>query len=119
MNWFLAKIVYRIVCGEGEHTAQFDEQLRLIEATDEKSAFAKATAIGTQEQEMFMNQQQKLVQWQIVNVCELYKISALIDGAELYSRIHETDNAHLYMDLVNKKAAHIQSNSVHKYLQLL
>jgi hypothetical protein len=119
MNWFLAKIVYRIVCGDGDHTAQFDEQLRLIEAADEKSAFAKATAIGAQEQEMFMNQQRKLVQWQFVNVCELYKISALIDGAELYSRIHETENAHLYMDLVNKKAAHIQSNSVHKYLQLL
>jgi hypothetical protein len=119
MNWFLAKIVYRIVCGDGNHTAQFDEQLRLIEANDEQSAFAKATAIGEQEQEMFMNQQQKLVQWQFVNVSELYKISALIDGAELYSRIHETDNAHQYVDLVNKKAAHIQSASVHKFLQLL
>lgn len=119
MNWFLAKIVYRIVCGDGDHTPQFDEQLRLIQATDENSAFAKAKAIGEQEQEMFLNQQQKLVQWQFVNVCELYKISALIDGAELYSRIHETDNANLYMELVHKKAAHIQSNTVHKYLQLL
>lgn len=119
MNWFLAKIVYRIVCGDGDHTAQFDEQLRLIEAADEKSAFAKATAIGAQEQEMFMNQQKKLVQWQFVNVCELYKMSALIDGAELYSRIHETDNAEQYIELVNKKAAHIQQSSVHKYLQLL
>ena len=26
MHWFLAKIVYRIICGSGEHTAQFDEQ---------------------------------------------------------------------------------------------
>ena len=36
MNWFLAKIVYRIVCGKGEHTPQFDEQLRLIGAEDEE-----------------------------------------------------------------------------------
>jgi hypothetical protein len=119
MNWFLAKIVYRIVCGDGDHTAQFDEQLRLIQAVDETQAFEKAKAIGEQEQEMFLNQQQKLVQWQFVNVCELYKISALIDGAELYSRIQESDNAHSYIDLVNKKAAHIQQNNTHKYLQLL
>ncbi|WP_205508788.1 DUF4288 domain-containing protein [Longitalea arenae] len=119
MNWFLAKIVYRIVCGEGDHTAQFDEQLRLVQAADEQEAFAKAKAIGEQEQEMFLNQQQKLVTWQFINVCELYKISALIDGAELYSRIQETDNAGTYIELVHKKAAHIQSNNTHKYLQLL
>ena len=119
MNWFLAKIVYRIVCGEGDHTAQFDEQLRLIQAADENEAFDKAKAIGEQEQEVFLNQQQKLVTWQFVNVCELYKISALIDGAELYSRIQETDNANAYEDLVHKKADHIRANSTHKYLQLL
>jgi hypothetical protein len=119
MHWFLAKIVYQIVCGEGNHTAQFDEQLRLIQAVDENQAFDKAKAIGEQEQEMFMNQQQKLVTWQFVNVCELYKISALIDGAELYSRIQETDNAGSYKDLVHKKAAHIKSSNTHKYLQLL
>jgi len=118
MNWFLAKIVYRIVCGEGDHTAQFDEQLRLVQAANENEAFDKAKAIGEQEQEMFLNQQQKLVTWQFVNVCELYKISALIDGAELYSRIQETDNADLYTELVHKKAAHIKSNNTHKYLQL-
>ena len=118
MHWFLAKIVYQIVCGEGNHTAQFDEQLRLIQAGVENEAFNKARVIGEQEQEMFMNQQQKLVTWQFVNVCELYKISALIDGAELYSRIQETDNAKSYKELVHKKAAHIKSSNTHKYLQL-
>ncbi len=42
MYWFLAKIVYQIVCGEGNHTAQFDEQLRLVQAADENEAFDKA-----------------------------------------------------------------------------
>ena len=118
MNGFLAKIVYRIVCGDGAHTAQFDEQLRLIEADSEVTAFAKARSIGQQEQEMFMNQQQRLVQWQFINVSELYKLTALIDGAELYSKVQETDNAGIYMELVHKKAAHIQYNSTHKFLQL-
>lgn len=118
MNWFLAKIVYQIICGEGNHTPQFDEQLRLIEADDETTAFAKAQTIGELEQEMFFNQQQKLVQWKFINVSELYRISALIDGAELYSRVQESDNAGLYIELVHKKAAHIRSNITHKFLEL-
>jgi hypothetical protein len=118
MNWFLAKIIYRIVCGEGDHTPQFDEQLRLIVAQDAKEAFSKARAIGEQEGEMFLNQHQQLVQWQFINVSELYKISALIDGAELYSRIQETDNPDHYIDAIHKKAAHIQNNTTHMLLQL-
>ena len=45
MNWYMAKIVFRIICGEGHHTPQFDEQLRLIGATNEEEAFEKAKAI--------------------------------------------------------------------------
>jgi hypothetical protein len=118
MSWFLAKIVYRIVCGNGDHTPQFDEQLRLIEAEDATIAFQKAHTIGLQEQEAFMNQKKNLVQWQFVNVSELYRISALIDGAELYARVQETENADVYMELVHKKAEHIQQNIAQKFLQL-
>ena len=118
MSWFLAKIVYQIICGDGDHTPQFDEQLRLVQANNEIEAFEKAHSIGEQEQEMFLNQEENLVQWQFINVSELYKISALIDGAELYSRVQETDNAELYIEIVNRKAAHIQSNMTHKFLQL-
>lgn len=39
MNWYLTKIVYRIICGQGNHTAQFDEQLRLIQADSAQEAF--------------------------------------------------------------------------------
>ena len=119
MNWYLSKLVYRIICGEGSHTPQFDEQLRLIEAGDEKEAFDKATEIGKQEQDQFYNQQQKLVQWKFINIAELYKLSGLLDGAELYSRIQETENADLYIELTNKKAAHIRLNSTHKFLEIL
>ena len=39
MNWYLAKFVYRIVCGNGNHIPQFDEQLRLITADNRKKRF--------------------------------------------------------------------------------
>ena len=119
MNWYLSKLVFRIICGEGAHTPQFDEQLRLIEALNENEAFQKASTIGKLEQDEFFNQQQKLVQWKFINVAELYKLSGLMDGAELYSKIQETDNAELYIELTNKKAANIRSNCTHKYLGIL
>ena len=119
MNWYLSKLVFRIICGEGVHRPQFDEQLRLIEAKNENEAFAKAIEIGEQEQDEFYNQQHKLVQWKFINIAELYKLSGLLDGAELYSRIQEPDNADLYIELTNKKAAHIKMNSTHKFLELL
>jgi uncharacterized protein DUF4288 len=119
MNWYLSKIVYRIVCGEGAHKAQFDEQLRLVEAEDEKVAFAKASAIGHKEEEVFLNEKQNLVRWEFINVAELYKLTALIDGAEMYSKILESDSPELYITTVHKKATEIQTGSTHKCLQLL
>lgn len=120
MNWYLAKIVYRIHCGtDGDQYAQFDEQLRLIAAENETSAFEKASALGEQEQEIFLNQHNKLVRWEFINVSQLYQVAALTDGAELYSRIQETDDAALFTEMVHRKAAHIRNNITHKILQLI
>ena len=119
MNWYLSKIIFRIICGEGQHTPQFDEQLRLIAANDENEAFEKALAIGRLEQDDFYNHEQQLVQWKFINVSELYRLSGLLDGAEMYSRIQETDDADAYIDLANRRADHIRLNNTHKLLKLL
>jgi hypothetical protein len=108
MNWYMAKIVFRIICGEGNHTPQFDEQLRLIGAGSEEEAFEKAKAIGEKDQESFLNQKNQLVHWKFINVPELYKLS-LTDGAEMYSRVQETEHAGNFIDSINKKAEYILS----------
>jgi len=118
MKWYLAKIIFQIICGEGSHQPQFDEQLRLIAATDEDAAFSKAKEMGEREQETFYNQKQQLVQWQFINVSELYQMS-LIDGAELSSKINEVDDAASYRNLIHSKAEQIQKEHSHKLLQLL
>ena len=105
MNWYLAKIIFRIICGDGQHTPQFDEQLRLIAADDKNEAFAKALELGEREQDAFFNQKEQLVQWQFINVTELYEFNELIDGAELYSRVEERENGEGYIEMVNRKAA--------------
>ena len=118
MNWYLAKIVFRIICGDGDHTPQFDEQLRLISASSKEEAFKKAQFTGEKEKETFYNRRQQLVQWQFINVSEIYKLSELIDGAELYSRIEERDNAEAYIHVVNQKAENILFTQTHQLLQL-
>ena len=118
MHWFLAKMVFRIVCGEGDHLPQFDEQLRLIGAANKEDAFRKAQTMGKNEEETFLNRKEQLVQWQFINVSELYRLSELIDGAELYSRIEEKENAEAYVYTVNQKAENILFTQTHQLLQL-
>ena len=108
MNWYLSKIIYRIICGDGDHTPQFDEQLRLINAVDEEEAFHKAVTIGEREQDGFYNHEQKLVQWKFINVEELYQLDEMIDGAELFSRIHEPANADWFIKMISRKAKSIR-----------
>lgn len=107
MNWYLAKIIYQIRCGEESNPCQFDEQLRLITALNKVDAFHKAQLVGKQEEEIFVNQKQQLVQWKFINVAELYKLSELIDGAEVYSRIEESDHPDSYINNINKRAEQI------------
>jgi hypothetical protein len=119
MKWYLAKMVFQIICGDGNHTAQFDEQLRLVTANDEDEAFAKACHIGKAEQDSFLNQKNELVRWQFVNIPELYRLSKLIDGAEIYSRIKEVEDGEAYTSFVHRKAGSIMDKQTQQLLNLI
>jgi Domain of unknown function (DUF4288) len=119
MNWYLAKIVYQIESRENSTSGQFDEQLRLISAFDEEAAFLKAQTVGKEEETCFENTRQQTIRWTFINVAELYRLSELIDGAELYSMIRDDEHPDHYIDIVNKKAAHICQKTTHQLLQLL
>ena len=105
MNWYVAKVVFRIISGDGNHHAQFDEQLRLISAADEQQAFEKATEIGLNNQDRFLNDQSQQVRWQFIDVAEINPLEGLTDGAELYYQIHETADAGLYEAWAHHKSA--------------
>lgn len=96
MNWYVAKIIFRIISGDGQHDAQFDEQLRLINAENEKQAFDKATALGQACQNSFLNNQSQPVRWAFIDVAEINPLNELADGTELYYQIQEPADADLY-----------------------
>jgi hypothetical protein len=119
MNWYLAKIVYQIICGNGSHTPQFDEQLRLVSAADEEEAFNKALQIGRNEADSFCNTKNELINWKFINIAELHMMGDLIDGAELYSRIQEVDDGDTYIEVVHRKARFIREQTTHQSLHLI
>lgn len=117
MQWFLAKLVFRIISGSGDHTPQFDEQLRLIHAIDELDGFERARRLGHEEQDSFENEASRTVEWRFVDVAEILPFRGFVHGAELYSCIHEQDNGVRYTEFVRQKAEHVRDKLMHKYLQ--
>ena len=110
MKWYMAKIVYQIICGEGDHTSQFDEQLRLIHAENNIHAFHKARNIGKQEEDCFLNYVNKPVHWKFIDVAEIHLLDVLADGAEVYSKICEDESPDIYIRSIRLKAAYLLEN---------
>ncbi len=112
MQWFVARIVFRIISGDGDHGPQFDEQLKLISARDEKAAFEKAHLIGRSGEDCFPNSLGENVVWKFIGIVELTKINGLEDGTELSSKIVEADHAGNYLDFIRQKNQDIESSLV-------
>lgn len=108
MNWFIAKIVFRI-CNEESKNFQFDEHIRLIAADNFDEAFLKARILGIREEDSFVNDRNKPVKWEFINVAELYPISELKDGSEIYSTITEKEEAGNYVHSVHQRAIFMQT----------
>jgi Domain of unknown function (DUF4288) len=108
MNWYVAKLIFRIISGDGNHCAQFEEQLRLISAECEQDAFGKACNIGRANQDSFLNCHNETVLWQFIGVTEINQLTELNDGVELYYRICEASDAEeteQYMTFTRHKSA--------------
>jgi hypothetical protein len=110
MSWFISKIVFNISSENTSHRPQFDEQLRLIAASSTEEAFIKARALGLNEEESFLNDQNNKVKWEFINVAEVVPLSKLEDGMEIYSNVHETEEAGKYIQCVHEKAIFIRMN---------
>jgi hypothetical protein len=111
MNWYIAKIIFRITANNTEHKPQFDEQLRLIMADSQEEAFLKARKIGLSEEDSFVNDRNNLVKWEFINVSELLPIKNLQDGVEVYSRIYEIEEESVHVNFVHQKAITLRLNS--------
>ena len=105
MNWYLAKMVYQIISGSGNHAPQFDEQLRLIRADEWGWAREKATIVGKLMEHSIENSKDEKVMWKYVEVTEMIPLTSLEDGDEIYSITQEPNDVKEYLASISAKAA--------------
>jgi hypothetical protein len=108
MNWYIAKIVFKISHVKKSMLAQFDEQLTLIEAVSQEEAILKARINGIREEAKSLADITQPCKWEFINVAEVERIPQFKDGIELHSRVHETSEEHNYINFVHHKAVELQ-----------
>lgn len=112
MKRYLVKLMFNINIDNGNHAHQFDEQIRIVEAYTLEAAFQKARGIGKKEEEVFINSENKMVNWQFIDVTEVYELESIKDGEQIYSTTHENAERHSFIDYVRQKAMLIQAKSL-------
>ena len=112
MNWYLVKLIFSLDGYNDAKNAQFDEQLRLINATNEEAAYFKAKQMGKQFQSTFSTENGNLLSFNFIDVSEVIKVEQLSDGVEIYSNTIETHDKKTFIQSVIQKGMAIQS----KYL---
>jgi hypothetical protein len=101
-NWFIAKLVYQIVCGEGRHRPQFEEQWRLINANDEAEVVVKAQSMAQSETESDAAGLLP-VHWQFVSLVEIIPLNQMADGTELLAITREPYDQQCYLTNIFSK----------------
>lgn len=118
MNKYLTKIIFQIISGDGNHTAQFEEQLRFVFAESYATAIEKSRSIGFSEEESFYNNSNELVQWKFIDTTEICQLTKLSDGTELYSRIIEYEDGDIYNAIIRKKASALLKENTEPVLHI-
>jgi hypothetical protein len=107
MKWYLVKLVYQVVSGNGAHTPQFDEQLRLIRAEELDWAREKAKMLGQIGAFSFLNSRKEEVNWKFIDVVDICEMSEIEDGVQIYSTTEEPEDVPSYLNIINAKAKRI------------
>ena len=89
MRSFIAQIIYRIEC-EGLPTDQYEEQWRLVYATDEAQALEEACEAGKGEEATFIDRQGRTICWRMLAVKDLQPVE-LKNGGLLFSMVREAE----------------------------
>jgi len=112
MKRYLVKLMFNINIDNGNHNSQFDEQIRIVESYGMENAFHKARSMGKKEEETFVNTDNKLVQWQFIDVVDIYELDTIKDGEQVYSNTHEKDDTNSFINYIRQKAMVIQAKNL-------
>jgi hypothetical protein len=117
MNWYLAKLVFQLSWRQHQPaTTQFEEQLRLVAASNKAEALAKANSFGKEGSPILPVEKEATLQWTFIAVVQLYHLNELLDGAELLSVMQEVSDAAAYVQTLQLRASNLLENDVVDWL---
>ncbi|GGH02114.1 MULTISPECIES: DUF4288 domain-containing protein [Pedobacter] len=98
MKWFAVNCIYQVICGEGKHTPQFNEQTRLIQADGTMQALEKAKLNAVHFNQPFNNCVGDKVVWKFIGIGGISEVEEPADGVEVSSRIVEPKSVDHYLE---------------------
>ena len=116
MNWYLAKLIYQVISGEGNHIPQFDAQYRLIRADELDWAWEKAGTMGRLGETIFANDKAEEVKWEFIAVEEVCLIDSMEDGSQLYGCTIEPEDVEEFIRITKERSRRLHNNRGNKEL---
>ena len=103
MKWFAVNCIYQVICGEGKHAPQFNEQTRLIQAVGQMEALDKARLNAVNFNPPFNNCKGEKVVWKFIGVGGISAVEELADGVEVSSSIVEPESVDQYLEALKHR----------------
>lgn len=98
MKWFAIDCIYQIICGEGKHSPQINEQVRLVQAKNAVEALQKVKQQAGNYNASFKNCEGGEVKWSFIDVGAITEIDKPADGVEVSSKILEPKSIEAYLE---------------------
>ena len=84
-NWYSVELIFQILQAETAHKeAQFDLQVRLVQAKNTASAMHLAHKIAQNESCSFVNMQGETVSWKFIAIRHLVQLNTSLSGCLVY-----------------------------------
>jgi hypothetical protein len=104
-KYYIAKIIWQIKIPTNGIASEFDEQLRIVKASDAKNALKKAIQIGHEQEESFINSKGQQVSWTFINVEFIKEMYSFEDGMEICSQTINAPDALQFIKDIHVKSA--------------
>ncbi|MEH3114146.1 DUF4288 domain-containing protein [Pedobacter terrae] len=98
MKWFAVNCIYQVICGDGKHSPQFNEQIRLIQAECIGKVLSKANLNAVHFNPSLNDCRGDKIVWKFLGVGGIAEVAELKDGVEVSSRIVEPRSVKLYLE---------------------
>jgi len=107
MKRYLVRLVFNVSVNHGADNSEFDSQMRVIRAFNSEDAFFKAREAGRRE-EGTVHSTCGVVNWQFIDVCDLYDLEELGDGDQVFSETQKYTDSQSYITYIRHKSMELQ-----------